>query len=50
MIESDGTTVMQKMTTIWSARREREIVTRIYFDAREEDGCRIYTLRRLEEL
>jgi hypothetical protein len=50
MIDFNDKPLLQKTATIWSQRRERQIVVRIYFNTREQDGCRIYTLRSVEEL
>jgi len=40
----------QKLSRIWSRRRERHVEVRIYYDLREQDGCRIYLVSRVEEL
>jgi len=50
MIETDSAPILQKTAVIWSQRRERDISVRIYYDAREQDGCKVYTLRQVEEL
>ena len=50
MIETELAPMLQKSTVIWSERQERDIAVRIYYDAREQDGCKIYTLRQVEEL
>ena len=50
MIETESAPMLQKTAVIWSQRRERDISVRIYYDAREQDGCKIFTLRQLEEL
>ena len=50
MIETELAPTLQKSTVIWSARQEREIAVRIYYDAREQDGCKVYTLRQVEQL
>jgi hypothetical protein len=50
MIERDSAPMLQKSAVIWSQRRERDISVRIYYDAYERDGCKIYTLRQVEEL
>ena len=50
MIETEMAPMLQKSAVIWSERREREISVRIYYDACEQDGCKIYTLRQVEEL
>ena|SRR6266699_1517030 len=50
MIETELAPMLQKSTVIWSERQERDIAVRIYYDAREQDGCKIYTLRQVEQL
>jgi len=50
MIETALTPMLQKAAVIWSERQQRDIAVRIYYDAREQDGCRIYILRQVEEL
>ena len=50
MIETELAPMLHKSAVIWSERRERDISVRIYYDAREQDGCKIYTLRQVEEL
>ncbi len=50
MIETELAPILQKSAVIWSERQERNISVRIYYDAREQDGCKIYTLRQVEEL
>ena len=50
MNETELAPMSQKSTLIWSERQERNIAVRIYYDAREQDGCKIYTLRQVEEL
>ena len=50
MIERDLAPMLQKSAVIWSHRRERDISVRIYYDAYEHDGCKIFTLRQVEEL
>ena len=50
MIETNSEPILQKTCVIWSSRRERDISLRIYYDMRELDGCRIYTLSQIDEL
>ena len=50
VIETELTPMLQKSAVIWSERQQRDIAVRIYYDAREQDGCRIYILRQVEEL
>ena len=50
MIDTELAPMLQKSAVIWSERKERDISVRIYYDAREQDGCKIFTLRQVEEL
>ena len=50
MIETEMAPMLRKSAVIWSERQQRDIAVRIYYDAREQDGCKIYTLRQVEEL
>ena len=50
MFETDSTPVFQKKAIIWSHRKERRICVQIYYDVREQDGCKVYTVNHVEEL
>ena len=50
MIENGSVPILEKTAVIWSERRERDISVRIYYHARVENGCQIFTLRQVEEL
>ena len=50
MTETELAPILHKSAVIWSERQQRDIAVRIYYDAREQDGCKIYTLRQVEEL
>jgi hypothetical protein len=50
MTEINATIFLQKSCLAWSSRRERNIALRVYYDLREQDGCRIYTIGRIEEV
>ena len=50
MTETELVPTLNKSTVIWSERQERDIAVRIYYDVREQDGCKIYTLRQVEQL
>ena len=50
MIETDSAPMLLKSAVIWSERRERDVSVRIYYDLCERDGCKVYTLRQVEEL
>ena len=50
MIERDSAPMLHKSAVIWSQRRERDIAVRIYYDAYERNGCKVYILRQVEEL
>src|SRR5947208_7053687 len=49
MTEINATSFLQKSCLVWSSRRERNIALRVYYDLREQDGCRMYTIGRIEE-
>ncbi len=50
MLESNSPLMMQKSCIVQASRRERDIALQVYYDVREEDGCRIYTLAQVVEL
>ena len=50
MTETNATSLLQKTCVVWSSRRERNIALRIYYDLREQDGCKIYSIGRVEEV
>ena len=50
MTERSPVQQLQKLARIWSERREKQIAVRIHYDLREENGCKIYSLSRIEEL
>jgi hypothetical protein len=50
MFETDSAPNLQKTAVIWSHRKERNISVRIYYDVREQDGCKVYTVNHVEEL
>ncbi len=39
----------QKLTRIWSDRRERKIAVRISYDREDAGDCQVYTIRAVEE-
>jgi hypothetical protein len=49
MTESNLTPLLEKNCVVWSSRQARNLALRVYYDVREQDGCKIYTLRALEE-
>jgi hypothetical protein len=50
MIETSPVKQCQKLSCIWSRARGCQIVVRIHYELRQEDGCKIYSVRRIEEL
>jgi hypothetical protein len=40
---------LEKLTTIYSSRRAQEIPVRIYWEVVEDDGCKLITLRGVQE-
>jgi len=49
MTETDSTPILQKTCVVWSRCKERRISLRIYYDVREQDGCKIYTINHVDE-
>lgn len=50
MTELNLTPFLEKSCVVWSSRREQSLAVRVYYEAHEQDGCRIYTLHRYEEV
>jgi hypothetical protein len=50
MPESDSPLMTQKSCVVQAIRRERNIALQVYYDVRDEDGCKIYTLAQVVEL
>jgi len=49
MTEADSTPNLQKTCVVWSHRRERKISLQIYYDVREQDGCKVYAINHVDE-
>ena len=43
-------TTIQKLSTIWSSRRNLNITVAVTYQLREENGCKIYKLNQIQEL
>ena len=41
---------VDKLTRIYSERRERQILLRLQYSMQEEAGCKIYSLQKVDEL
>ena len=50
MMQTHAKKLMQKTCLFWSSRRARNIALRVYYEVREEDGCRIFTIGSVENL
>jgi hypothetical protein len=50
MTTTNAVQTIQKMSRVWSSKRECEIAVRIQYQVHIEDGCKIYQLGRVEEL
>ncbi len=50
MIETSAVQQVQKLSYIWSRLRGRPIAVRIHYELRREDGCKIYSVSRIEEI
>jgi hypothetical protein len=48
MMESNSLQPVEKTCVIWSARQQKELALRVFYELREQDGCKIYTLRSIE--
>jgi hypothetical protein len=46
----NNSTIVEKTCVAWSSRREREISLPVSYSVREQDGCKIYTLGRVQVL
>jgi hypothetical protein len=40
----------QKLTWVYSDHRQQEVLYRVHYAIEERQGCKIYTIQRLEEL
>jgi len=40
---------LERTCAVSSRRRERPISLQVYYDLREQDGCKIYTIKHVEE-
>ena len=49
MTETDSAPILKKTCVVWSRRKERRISLRIYYDVREQDGCKIYAIDHVDE-
>ena len=49
MTNSSVPQTIQKLSTIWSSRREKEIAVKIEYQKWEEGGCQMFCLSRVEE-
>ena len=50
MNETSSAPTRQKTCVLWSSRQERNISLRVYYDLREQDGCKVFTIDHTEEL
>lgn len=50
MTENSPVQRLQKLSRMWTQRREKEIAVRIYYDVRQEGKCKIYCLQQVDEL
>jgi hypothetical protein len=40
----------QMLSSVWSSRKERAVAVRIQYQKEQRDGCKIYTICKVEEL
>ena len=50
MNETSAAATRQKTCVLWSSRQERNISLRVYYDLKEQEGCKIFTIDHVEEL
>ena len=50
MPEQNSVQTIQKISKVWSSKRESQIAVRIHYQVRVEGGCKIYKLAQVEEL
>ena len=50
MNDTNSAPILQKTCVFWSNRQERDISLRVYYDLREQDGCKLFTIDHVEEL
>ncbi len=50
MPEQNPIQTIQKISKVWSSKRECQIAVRIQYEMRVEDGCTIYKIGKVEEL
>ncbi|MFN3325074.1 MAG: hypothetical protein ACK5AZ_16385 [Bryobacteraceae bacterium] len=41
---------LEKLTRIWSEKKEKQIAVRVQYEVRDEGECKILMLNRIEEL
>ena len=50
MTTTTPTHIEQKLTWIYSDRRQAQVLYRVHYLIEDKKGCKIYTIQRLEEL
>ncbi len=50
MSDQNTSKTVQKISQIWSSKRECQIAVRIQYQVHTEGGCRIFKLAQVEEL
>ena len=50
MTEQNPIQNLQKLSQVWSSKRECQIAVRIHYQVRIEEGCTIYKLGQVEEI
>lgn len=50
MTPTNEVETVQKMSRVWSSKRECEIAVRVQYHVEVENGCKIYHLAHIEEL
>jgi hypothetical protein len=48
MLDRQLPEVREKLALVWAERRQRMLAVRVQYDVREETGCTLYRIRRLQ--
>jgi hypothetical protein len=40
----------QTICAVWNSRKEQSIAVRVSYQTLQQDGCKIFTIRKVEEL
>jgi hypothetical protein len=40
----------ETLCTVWNSRREESVALRVSYQFLQQNGCKVYTIRKIEEL